>query len=348
MQKILTPELSVIVTAYNNEKYVQECLDSILAQTFTDYEIIVVDAGSKDKTAQICHSYSEKYTNITVVDFHPDGPAASRNEGMKYASGKYITFVDGDDVIDKEMYSTLIAQMEAENLDAVYCTCYRFFNDDINNRSVRNIAEISAYTKEEIRNNIILPIVSNLGAGVEVTGSMCMSVYRKSIIDANALKVRNMSEIYSEDNFFNIEYLSHSERAKALNIPFYYYRKTAGSISNIVHDYTVPALKNFEKEVCAIGEKLGIPVEETSRRCNVRFVVQFSAVVKKKIDSLSLADVKKWLKATTENNNLDFSFTKEDLSCVEFQVKLFWILLQYRLYTPLYLLVKIYSRFIAR
>ena len=206
MQKILNPKLSVIVTAYNNEKYVARCLDSVLAQTFTDYEIIVVDAGSRDKTGKICHSYSEKYSNITVVDFHPDGPAASRNEGMKYAKGQYITFVDGDDVIDSNMYHTLMGYMENENLDAVYCTCYRFFNDNLADCSVRNIAEIAAYTKKEIAENIILPIVSNLSAGVEVTGSMCMSVYRKTIIDENNLKVRNMSEIYSEDNFFNIEY----------------------------------------------------------------------------------------------------------------------------------------------
>ncbi len=348
MQNVLKPQLSVIVTAYNIEKYIARCLDSILNQSFKDFEIIVVDAGSGDSTAVICEEYREKHPNITVVNFHPDGPAASRNEGMKHATGEYITFVDGDDVIDSEMYSTLMAQMTGENLDAVYCTCYRFFNDDITNRSVRNIAEISCATREEIARNMLLPIVSNLGAGVEVSGSMCMTIYKKSIIDRNSLKVRNMSEIFSEDNFFNIEYLACADRAKAVNLPLYFYRKHTGSISNTVHDYTVPALKRFEKGVCEICEKLGIPVEEAQRRCRVRFVVQFSAVVKKKIDALPLKEVKKYLKETIKENNLDFSFTAQDLQCVEFQVKLFWILLKFRMYTPLYLLVKIYSRFVAR
>ena len=345
---VLKPQLSVIVPAYNTEKYISECLDSILAQTFTDYEIIVFDAGSSDTTAEICRTYSEKHPNIRVINFHPDGPAASRNEGMKYAQGEYITFVDGDDIIDREMYSTLMNQMSGENLDAVYCTCYRFFNDDITNRSVRNIAEAFCESREDIAYNMLLPIVSNLGAGVEVSGSMCMAVYRKAIIDKNNLKVRNMSEIFSEDNFFNIEYLSCADRAKAVNLPLYFYRKHTGSISNTVHDYTVPALKRFESGVCSICEKLGISLDEARRRCNVRFVVQFSAVVKKKIDALSLKDVKKYLKDTIKENNLDFSFTVSDLQCVEFQVKLFWILLRFRMYTPLYLLVKIYSRFVAR
>ena len=348
MQNVLIPALSVIVTAYNIKKYIAECLDSILAQTFTDYEIIVVDAGSIDGTAEICHSYSEKYPQIKVVDFHPDGPAASRNEGMRHAKGEYITFVDGDDIIDSNMYSSLMSQMKDENLDAIYCTCYRFFNDDINTRSVRNIAETFCETPAEIAENMLLPIVSNLGAGVEVSGSMCMTVYRKSIIDENNLKVRNMSEIFSEDNFFNIEYLSFAHRAKAVNVPFYYYRKHTGSISNIVHDYTVPALKRFEKGVCDICEKLGISQQEALRRCRARFMVQFSAVVKKKIDALPLKEVKKYLRDTIKENNLDFSFTADDLQGVEFQVKLFWILLKFRMYTPLYLLVKIYSRFVAR
>ncbi len=348
MQNVLKPQLSVIVTAYNIEKYIARCLDSIINQSFKDFEIIVVDAGSSDNTAAICESYREKNSNITVVNFHPDGPAASRNEGMKYAKGEYITFVDGDDVIDSEMYSTLMAQMTGENLDAVYCTCYRFFNDDLDNRSMRNIDEVSLTGKEEIAGGLILPIVYPMKSGIEVPGSMCMTIYRKSIIDENSLKVRNMSEIFSEDNFFNIEYLSYAERVKTVNRPFYFYRKNLNSISNIVHDYTVPALKRFEKGVCRICEKLEIPVEEAQRRCKVRFVVQFSAVVKKKIDALPLKEVKQYLKETIKENNLDFSFTAQDLQCVEFQVKLFWILLKFRMYTPLYLLVKIYSRFIAR
>ena len=241
-----------------------------------------------------------------------------------------------------------MSQMTGENLDVIYCTCYRFFDDDLTNRSVRNIAESFCATAQEIQQKMLLPIVSNLSAGVEVSGSMCMTIYKKRIIEQNGLKVRNMSEIYSEDNFFNIEYLACSSRAKAVNLPLYFYRKHTGSVSNIVHDYTVPALKNFEKQVCAIGDRLGIPRHETEKRCRVRFVVQFSAVVKKKIDSLSLKDVKNYLNTTIKENNLDFSFTKSDLDCVEFQVKLFWILLKFRMYAFLYLLVKIYSRFIAR
>jgi len=348
MQNVLKPQLSVIVTVYNIEKYIAQCLDSILNQSFQNFEIIVVDAGSSDNTAVICDRYREKNSNITVVNFHPDGPAASRNEGIKYAKGEYITFVDGDDVIDSEMYSVLMAEMTDEKLDAVYCTCYRFFNDDLSNLSMRNIDEISMTGKEEIASGLLLPMVSPVKPGIEIPGSMCMTIYKKSIIDENNLRVRNMSEIFSEDNFFNIEYLAYSEKVKTLNKPFYFYRKNLNSISNIVHDYTVPALKRFEKGVCEICEKLDISVREAQRRCKVRFVVRFSAVVKKKIDALPLKEVKKYLKETIRENNLDFSFTAADLQCVEFQVKLFWILLKFRMYTPLYLLVKIYSRFIAR
>ena len=84
------------------------------------------------------------------------------------------------------------------------------------------------------------------------------------------------------------------------------------------------------------------------KRNRIRFIVTFSAVVKKKIDALSLGEVKRYLKETIRGNNVNLSFEKEDLACVEFQVKLFWILMRYKLYTPLYLLVKVYSKFVTR
>ena len=121
-----------------------------------------------------------------------------------------------------------------------------------------------------------------------------------------------------------------------------------GSVSNKVHDYTVPALKRFAEYTKQIGHRLGLDEKKVEKRNRIRFIVTFSAVVKKKIDALPLGEVKRYLKDTINGNNVDLSFTKDDLSCVEFQVKLFWILLKFRMYTLLYLLVKIYSRFVAR
>ena len=348
MQKVLNPKLSVIVTVYNTEKYITDCLQSVISQSQQNFEIIVVDGGYPDKSMDICREFAEKHDNITIVKSEGKGPGDSRNCGMAVAKGEYVTFVDGDDVIDTDMYAQLMAEIEQNNLDAVYCTCYRFFDDDLNNRSMRNISESFCTTNAEIAQNMILPLIASTKIGVEIAGSMCMAVYRRSIITENNLAVKPMEEVFSEDNFFNIEFLSYAQRAKAVNKPLYFYRRHMGSVSNKVHDYTVPALKRFAEYTKQIGQRLGLDAKEVEKRNRIRFIVTFSAVVKKKIDALPLGEVKRYLKDTINGNNVDLSFSKDDLSCVEFQVKLFWILMRYKLYTPLYLLVKVYSRFVAR
>ncbi|MBR2028082.1 MAG: glycosyltransferase [Oscillospiraceae bacterium] len=348
MQKVLNPKLSVIVTVYNTEKYITDCLQSVISQSRQNFEIIIVDGGYPDKSMEICRQFAEKYDNITIVKSEGKGPGDSRNCGMAVAKGEYVTFVDGDDVIDTDMYCQLMKEIEENNLDAVYCTCYRFFDDDLSNRSMRNISESDCTTNGEIAQQMILPLIASTKAGVEIAGSMCMAVYRRSIIEKNNLAVKPMEEVFSEDNFFNIEFLSYAERAKAVNSPLYFYRRHMGSVSNRVHDYTVPALKRFAEYTKQIGKRLGLDAREVEKRNRIRFIVTFSAVVKKKIDALPLGEVKRYLKETIDGNRVDLSFSRDDLSCVEFQVKLFWILMRYKLYTPLYLLVKVYSRFVAR
>ncbi len=348
MRNILNPKLSVVITMYNNEKYIDECIKSVLNQKYQDFEIILVDADSKDNTAKICKNYEEKYDFITFVQAENKGPSHSRNEGMKYAKGEYLTFVDGDDIISDDMYSVLMQNMENENLDVIYCTCYRFFDDDIQKRSMRNIAEVYCENKSDIYNKMVLPLIGNINIGYEISGSMCMTIYKRNIITENNLFVRSMEDIFSEDNMFNIEYLICCQRAKTVNLPLYFYRKQPSSISNKVHDYTVPALKRFEKKCLEIGKNVGIDEKEIIKRCKVRFIIAFSTVIKKVIDEKSLKNTKIYIKNIIKDNKIDLSFTKNELGYVEFQVKLFWILLRYKMYDILYLLVKIYSRFVAR
>ena len=139
MQNVLTPTLSVVVTVYNTEKYITDCLQSVINQSLQNFEIIIVDGGYPDHSMKICRQFAEKYDNITIVKADGKGPGDSRNCGMAAARGEYVTFVDGDDIIDTEMYAQLMAEISENNLDAVYCTCYRFFDDDLSNLSMRNI-----------------------------------------------------------------------------------------------------------------------------------------------------------------------------------------------------------------
>ena len=96
--------ISIIVPVYNVEKYLERCLDSILSQTFSDFELILVNDGSTDHSLEICRSYAEKDERILLIDQENRGLSAARNAGIAVAKGEYLGFVDSDDYIAQNMY----------------------------------------------------------------------------------------------------------------------------------------------------------------------------------------------------------------------------------------------------
>lgn len=122
----MNPMVSYIIPAYNIEDYIGKCLDSILAQTYQDFEIVVVNDGSTDKTAQVLDEYAGKDSRIKVLHKNNEGVSAARNDGIKLASGKYILFWDGDDFAEKETCEELLNIMETEKVDTVVYGYYRF------------------------------------------------------------------------------------------------------------------------------------------------------------------------------------------------------------------------------
>ena len=96
--------VSVIIPAYNIEDYIGRCLDSIISQTYKNLEIIVVDDGSRDRTGEILDNYAKKDRRIKVIHKENGGVSSARNKGIEVAEGDYIGFIDGDDLIEPEMY----------------------------------------------------------------------------------------------------------------------------------------------------------------------------------------------------------------------------------------------------
>lgn len=110
-------EVSIIVPVYQVENYIRKCIDSILAQTFTDFELILVDDGSKDKSGQICDEYAGMDQRVRVIHQENSGVAAARNHGIAYANGGYLCFVDADDWIEDGMIEQCISQMKENDAD---------------------------------------------------------------------------------------------------------------------------------------------------------------------------------------------------------------------------------------
>lgn len=121
-----TPQVSIIIPVYNTEKYLNECLDSIIAQTFKDIEIICVNDGSTDNSLKILESYQKKHKNIKIITQKNGGAGKARNTGLEAAKGKYICFWDSDDIFEPKAIETLYTQAEKSEADITICRMQMF------------------------------------------------------------------------------------------------------------------------------------------------------------------------------------------------------------------------------
>lgn len=122
-------KISVIVPVYNTEQYLQRCIESILKQTFSDIELILVDDGSSDNCPILCQQIAFKDKRVKVIHQKNAGVAAARNTGLDVATGDYITFVDSDDYLELDMYEKMMSIVSKHDCDLVMCDCIKEFDD---------------------------------------------------------------------------------------------------------------------------------------------------------------------------------------------------------------------------
>ncbi len=131
--------ISVIVPIYNSEKYLNKCIESIVNNTYNNLEILLIDDGSLDNSPKICDEWEKKDKRIKVIHKNNGGVSSARNEGIKYASGKYISFIDSDDYIDVDMYEFLLSKIKENNSDISICSTYDVINEKVSHNKKENI-----------------------------------------------------------------------------------------------------------------------------------------------------------------------------------------------------------------
>lgn len=129
------PLISIIIPVYNGEKYLRPCLDSMLQQTYTNWELILVDDGSTDNSPSICDEYA-KLSRISVIHRKNGGQAIARNEGLSIAKGEFVSFVDCDDWFEKDMYESMIKTVLSYEAQIVVCGYYEEYQT--RKKEVRN------------------------------------------------------------------------------------------------------------------------------------------------------------------------------------------------------------------
>ncbi|MDE6449424.1 MAG: glycosyltransferase [Muribaculaceae bacterium] len=219
--------ISIIVPAYNVAPYLQDCLDSILKQTFTDWELILVDDGSTDNTREIGLQNASTDKRIKYYRKTNSGVSSTRNFGLDQSMGKYIMFLDSDDFCHPQMLELLFDRMKS-GVGLSTCLYERF---------VQKPVELKTISKTYSRTIYKIPNIYITANRANIIHTPWAKLYLRSIIEKYSIRF-NENLALGEDLCFNLEYLDKIDSASILEVPLYYYRDTICSLSkNIRSDY---------------------------------------------------------------------------------------------------------------
>lgn len=224
---MLNPKISIIIPVYNSEQYLNKCLDSILNQNYKNFEVVLINDGSKDRSGQICDEYASRDSRFNVYHIENGGVSNARNLGLSIVQGDYVTFVDSDDYVEQDFLFVLSTYAE-KNFDIIQ-TGLSFFDE---NTSLISIEKLPNQVFDLKSNKLD---AFNL-ATVRLITSPCCKLYIRNIIMDNNLRF-DTAKSYGEDRDFNIRYLQYVQHAVALSYVGYHYRKGIATSLSQDKDY---------------------------------------------------------------------------------------------------------------
>ncbi|MDO4315781.1 MAG: glycosyltransferase [Oscillospiraceae bacterium] len=219
----MQPTVSIIVPVYNAENTLRRCIDSILDQEYTDFELLLVNDGSKDRSGGICDEYAARDPRIRVTHKENSGVSDTRNLALGQARGTYLQFLDSDDWITPDATSSLVRAAEARQCDLVISDFYRVIGERVSHKG--DIDDDTVLSREEYAAHM-MENPADFYYGV-----LWNKLYRRNIVEEHHLRM-DPEISWCEDFMFNLEYIRYAETFYALQIPIYYYVKTKGSLAN--------------------------------------------------------------------------------------------------------------------
>lgn len=234
--------LSFIIPVYNVEKYLSECVDSILHNLTDECEIILVNDGSDDASGDICTKYAANDHRIHVIHKENGGPSSARNAGLSLAKGRYVTFVDSDDKIYSESITGILNWILNEDSDICFMLSEKVYPDNIKEDMREGIIRTEIYQRNRE------DAIKHLTSRPKYSGSAWAKLYKRDFLTVNDLHFP-YDQRYSEDLCFVRDCILNAQSFDILNIPYYMYRQNRqGSITNSIK------VKNFGDLLTFISE----------------------------------------------------------------------------------------------
>jgi glycosyltransferase involved in cell wall biosynthesis len=230
------PEVSIIIPVYNSEKYLHQCIDSVLAQTFSDFEIIFVDDGSTDASCEVISGYASTEKRMKFVRQENQGAGVARNVGLDCARGAYIMFLDSDDWFDVELISKMLRCIKSTNSDICICEAWNY--DDVN-QTVYEGCSISNVLPE-----IDCLVTKNMPLHFDLFNisyeQLWLKMYRHNFLKEKMLRCQGIMR--DNDTLLNIAALAESKRIALLRQRLIYWRirrqeSSMSTASDYIGDY---------------------------------------------------------------------------------------------------------------
>ena len=221
--ELMRPMVSIIVPIYNAEQYLRRCVDSILNQEYTDFELLLVNDGSTDASGDICEEYGDQDPRVIVIQKENTGVSDSRNRALDRARGKYLQFLDSDDWITPDATRLFVRAAEEYGCDMVISDFYRVVGERLSTKG--DIEEEGVLTREEFAAHM-MENPADFYYGV-----LWNKLYRRDIVEEHNLRM-DTDINWCEDFMFNLEYIRYAKVFYALHAPIYYYVKRKGSLAS--------------------------------------------------------------------------------------------------------------------
>lgn len=226
------PLISVIIPIYNTEQYIDRCCEALANQIETDFEVLLIDDGSQDNSPVVCQQWCEKDNRFRYFRKQNGGLGDTRNYGMRYANGKYVTFCDSDDWIDIDCYNTIskiILQYEPDMIGFGYYNCF----------SGKPRDKVTSYISEglhtDIKERLLPDFISKekiFSADLHpVIKSACMHLYKFDLLKKSGIWFESERVVLNEDFLFNLQVISAIETYYCIHQPFYFYDTRGGSLT---------------------------------------------------------------------------------------------------------------------
>lgn len=263
-------KVSVIIPVYNVEKYLRKCLDSVINQTYQNLEIILIDDGSPDNCGDICDQYAKADNRIKVIHKKNGGLSAARNDGLKLATGKWISFVDSDDWCELDLYEKAVVAAEKENVDILIYNFYRNYNH--REIAIKTFPEAFISTDKKFICKMQLSALCKFYTTLHnwSQGSPWDKLYKTSLIIDNQLTFTTNVKA-NEDVIFNLHTFQFAEKIAYIDLYLYHYRDNPNSIVTKYTPDRVRIDKDIYEEMFAIGVKYQLS-EEYYRALEARTV----------------------------------------------------------------------------